>query len=136
MQRDELGAGLGSLAAAKPLTTRHMQFRFFVSGPVTSSLDVRPPVFGLTRELRLDPKDATAATGASAVDEPDSATDFIVHHNATGRRAAIYASSASRSSRVIAAAPPASTSAASASARFLSCSSRMRSSTVSRATMR
>ena len=47
-----------------------------------------------------------------------------------------YASSASRSSRVIASAPPASDSAASASPRLRSCSSMMRSSTVSRATIR
>jgi len=47
-----------------------------------------------------------------------------------------YESRASRSSRVIAAAPPASASAASASARLRDWSSRIRSSTVSRATMR
>ncbi len=47
-----------------------------------------------------------------------------------------YASSASKSLRVIAVAAPASDSAASASLRLRACNSRMRSSTVSRATIR
>ena len=66
--------------------------------------------------------------------DPEGAVAIVRGNNHP--RPVRHASRASRSSRVIAAAAPASASAASARARFLCCSSRMRSSTVSRATIR